>query len=136
MKLKKVLILLAIPALQMLAMPAFAQTSSPDASAPKDRKEVKAETKAANKGGALHSPNEEVGTPPTADSAGSTKTRKQVKEEAKAANKSGELRQGGEAGVATDKPTGSTKTRAEVKAEAKQANLEKKDKPKSPETAQ
>lgn len=130
----KTLMLWLLPAFLMVTNVANAQSTSQDASAPKDRKEVKADTKNANKAGGLRAPDEEIGPSPAAG-AKSTRSRKDVKDEAKAANKAGELREG-EGGVDNEKPVGSSKTRAQVKEEAKAANKAQRDKPKSADSAQ
>ena len=98
-----------------------AQAQAPAASGP-TRAEVKKETAAANKGGALDNPDKD-GSSKSAGAAKSDKTRADVKKETAAANKGGALDNPDKDG--SSKSAGaakSDKTRADVKKETAAAN--------------
>ena len=118
MKTKNVLTVVAAAALAVFAQGVFAQTT-----APANRAEVKAETKAAEKAGKLTPAGEGPGAMSSGASGPSTKDRMERKDETKAAAKSGGLKPAGEASEMKDdkkdKATVSTKTRDERKAQTK-----------------
>ena len=98
-----------------------AQAQTPAASAP-TRAEVKKETAAANKGGALDNPDKD-GSSKVAKPVKSDQTRADVKKETAAANKGGALDNPDKDGSGkVAKPVKSDKTRAEVKKETAEAN--------------
>ena len=121
---KKALLILALPLIQLAATQAFAADTAAPAAA-KTRVEVKDEAKMAAKTGDTATKTGEAGPAAVIEKkpAAGTNTRKEVKDETKAAAKSGDLPKAGEAAAAQDvdkKPT-STKARADVKAGAKAA---------------
>jgi hypothetical protein len=122
---KKALLIVALPLIQLVAAQAFAADAP---AAAKTRSEVKEETKAAVKSGETAKP-AEAGAPMAADAKAPVgkKTRKEVKDETKAAAKAGELPKTDETAAtqAVTKKTAGTKTRKEVKAEAKAAAADK-----------
>ena len=115
---KKALVILALPLIQLAAAQAFAA----DAAATKSRADVKEETKTAVKAGESVKTGE-AGQAMAADSKApvGVKTRDEVKAETRAAAKAGDLPKAGEAAAAVevDKKPAGTKTRKEVKADAK-----------------
>ena len=120
MKTKSVLTVVAAAAIAVFAQGVFAQASAPT------RADVKAETKAAEKSGALTPAGQGPGAAST-EKAGTSakKTRAERRAEAKAARASGDLKPAGEGGeMKADKADRSAKTtrnRAERKAETKAA---------------
>jgi hypothetical protein len=120
---KKALLILALPLLQFAAVQAFAADAM-DASAPKTRAEVKAETKTAISTGKAGQAGEAGPAAIIDKKIDSTKTRAEVKADTKAAAAAGELPKAGEAAAtaAVDKKPVSTKTRAEVKASTRAAH--------------
>ena len=125
---KKALLILALPLIQLAATQAFAADTVAPAAA-KTRVEVKEEAKMAVKSGDSATKTGEAGPAAVIDkkAPAGNKTRAEVKADTKAAAKSGDLPKAGEAAAAQDvdkKPT-STKARSEVKTSAKAVAAEK-----------
>ncbi len=115
---KKALVILALPLIQLAAVHAFAADTMPA----KSRTDVKEEARTAVKSGETMK-NGEAGQAMAADSKApvGSKTRAEVKADTRAAAKAGTLPKTGEAAaeMEVDKKAAGTKTRKEVKAEAK-----------------
>lgn len=113
----------ALAAVAVAVAGAISQLALAQSDAPPTRAEIKSETRAAEKAGALTPAGE--GLRPTAPLGKSTKTRAQRKAETRAARAAGQLEPAGDAGERkveqAELAKASTKTRAQRKAETRAA---------------